>query len=309
LAVKPALIVALNPSIDAEWRAKDVLWEEKNIVESERRWAGGKGINVARWLKHLGGKPRLVMPLGGLTGKELAAYVRAEAISAQIVRIHATTRTNVIVTAQNSRQVRFNPPGPELSSTECRRLVSVIEKQLARAGLLVLSGSLPRGMPVDTYARLCRLARCSGVRTLVDCDGRAFAVTVRSRPFLLKPNEHELAQWAGMKRRTEHSVFRAARALSRASKGWVLVSRGAGRGLLVNVSEGIQTSATPPLVQAQNTVGAGDAMVAAVALAIQRGAPPGDWLRAGLAVGAAATQSDAGELPEKSVFDRIVAQA
>src|SRR5690349_18704774 len=58
------LILALNPSIDAEWRVNDVLWEEKNNVQSERRWAGGKGINVARWLKHIGGKPRLLLPLG-----------------------------------------------------------------------------------------------------------------------------------------------------------------------------------------------------------------------------------------------------
>ncbi len=72
----PALILALNPCIDAEWRVDDVQWEEKNNVRSERRWAGGKGINVARWLKHLGGKPFLLLPLGGKTGAELAGYLR-----------------------------------------------------------------------------------------------------------------------------------------------------------------------------------------------------------------------------------------
>ena len=56
-----ALILALNPCIDAEWRVDDVLWEEKNNVQSERRWAGGKGVNVVRWLKHLGGKPLLLL--------------------------------------------------------------------------------------------------------------------------------------------------------------------------------------------------------------------------------------------------------
>ena len=58
-----SLIVALNPSIDLEWRVDQVRWEEKNTIESERRWAGGKGVNVARWLRHLGGKPRLLLPL------------------------------------------------------------------------------------------------------------------------------------------------------------------------------------------------------------------------------------------------------
>ena len=80
--VNSTLVLALNPSIDAEWRVDDLLWEEKNDVRSERRWAGGKGINVARWLKHLGGRPQLLVPLGGKPGAELAGYLRAEKIPA-----------------------------------------------------------------------------------------------------------------------------------------------------------------------------------------------------------------------------------
>src|SRR5262245_56717102 len=87
-----ALVLALNPSIDAEWRVNDVLWEEKNNVQSERRWAGGKGINVARWLKHLGGQPQLLLPLGGKTGDELAGYLRQEKIPAQAIRLREATR-------------------------------------------------------------------------------------------------------------------------------------------------------------------------------------------------------------------------
>ena len=79
-----ALILALNPSIDAEWRVADVLWEEKNNVQSERRWAGGKGINVARWLKYLGGRPQLLLPLGGPSGQELVGCLRREKISARL---------------------------------------------------------------------------------------------------------------------------------------------------------------------------------------------------------------------------------
>src|ERR1043165_4308390 len=93
-SVMPALVLALNPSIDAEWRVDDVLWEEKNNVHSERRWAGGKGINVARWLKHLGGKPQLLLPLGGKTGSELAGYLRAEKIPTHIIRLGEPTRVN-----------------------------------------------------------------------------------------------------------------------------------------------------------------------------------------------------------------------
>ena len=111
-------VLALNPSIDVEWRLKQVRWEEKNEVQSQRRWAGGKGVNVARWLNHLGGKPRLLLPLGGQTGDELVSCLRQEKLSAQIVRLREPTRVNVIITTNAGRQMRFNPLGPKLSQKE-----------------------------------------------------------------------------------------------------------------------------------------------------------------------------------------------
>jgi len=312
----PALVLALNPSIDAEWRVDDVLWEEKNSVQSERRWAGGKGINVARWLKHLGGQPQLFLPLGGKTGDELAGYLREEKIPAHIIRLREPTRVNVIVTTTGGRQMRFNPLGPKLSQREWGAFLKSVERNLKRMraaqggvrhsvraarsfawlGLLILSGSLPRGLPVTAYARLIRLAHRFGVRTLLDCDGPALAAAVKARPFLVKPNEHELAQWWRRPLRSEAEIVRAARALSEQTRGWVFVSRGAKRSLLVNCAEGFQFVATPPRVKPRNTVGAGDALLAAVARQIQRGEPPEKWLEFGLRIGSAATQLMAGQL-------------
>ena len=290
----PALILALNPSIDAEWRAADVRWEEKNNVSSERRWAGGKGINVARWLQHLGGKPALVLPLGGHTGRELAGYLKQEKLSATVVPLREPTRVNVIVTTTAGRQMRFNPLGPKLSAGEWARMVKTVRRRLARAGLPVLSGSLPRGVPVSAYAQLIRLAHRLGVKTLLDCDGPALAAAVPSRPFLVKPNEHELAQWWGQTATSEAQVLQAARALSRRTRGWVLVSRGAKPAVLVNAGAGIEHFTRPPRARVRNTVGAGDALLAAVARQVQLGAPPETWLHRGVTVGAMATRCEAG---------------
>ncbi len=319
-----ALVLALNPSIDAGWRVDRVLWEEKNNLRSERRWAGGKGVNVARWLKHLGGKPLLLLPLGGNTGAELARYLREEKLRARIVRLHEPTRVNVIVTTDAGRQLRFNPPGPKLSRREWDEVLKIVERylrsrrreeadkpQLAnirlltsaatkREGLLILSGSLPRGVPVTAYAQLIRLAHRFGVKTLLDCDGEAFAAAIKAKPFLVKPNEHELAQWLRQPLRSEAELVRAARALSEQTDGWVLASRGAKRSLLVNRAEGFQCYATPPPVKPRNTVGAGDALLAAVARQIELGSPPADWLRRGVDTGTAATGCVAGELPRLS---------
>jgi len=321
-----ALVLALNPSIDAEWRVADVLWEEKNNVHSERRWAGGKGINVARWLKQLGGQPRLLLPLGGPTGAELKGYLRGEKLPAHVIPLREPTRVNVIVTTTAGRQMRFNPLGPRLLLREWRGIAKAVEQNLRRkpaeqggahhsgraevkvfpggapglAGptdLLILSGSLPRGLPVSAYAQLIRLARRYGVNTLLDCDGPVLAVAIKARPFLVKPNEHELARWWGKPLRAEGDILRAARALSGETRGWVLVSRGGRRSLLVNVAAGYQVFGAPRRVKPRNTVGAGDALLAGVAWAIQSGGAPVQWLRQGLAVGTQATLRLAGTLP------------
>jgi len=316
-----SLVLALNPSIDVEWRLEHFQWEEKNEVQSERRWAGGKGINVARWLQHLGGKPLLLLPLGGKTGAELAGYLHGEKIPARIIRLHEPTRVNIIVTTDAGRQMRFNPLGPKLSVREWGEVLKSAERNLRSSRrqsaqtflgerqsrltsaatvqgseLLILSGSLPRGVPVTAYAQLIRLAHRFGVRTLLDCDGPAFAAAIKAHPFLVKPNEHELAQWWRKPLRSGVEIVRAARALSEQTRGWVLVSRGAKRGLLVNRAQGFECFATPPRVKPRNTVGAGDALLAAVARQTQQGETPQEWLQFGLKIGSTATQRLAGQL-------------
>src|SRR5262245_45338872 len=124
------LVVALNPSVDVEWRVPQVLWEEKNVLESERRWPGGKGVNVARWLKHLGGRPKLLLPLGGATGAELQTGLRAGRLPFRAVPLREATRANVIVTTQSQGQLRFNPPGPRLSSDDWSRVQQAVGAEL-----------------------------------------------------------------------------------------------------------------------------------------------------------------------------------
>ena len=299
------LVLALNPSVDVEWRVPRVRWEEKNDVLSERRWPGGKGVNVARWLKHLGARPRLLIPLGGSTGKEIAAGLRRERVSLEIVSLREPTRANVIVTAESGGQLRFNPLGPILSTKEWREILRRTQSSLSQASLLVLSGSLPRGVAVDAYAQLIRAAEASGVRTLLDCDGPRFVEAVKARPFLVKPNQHELEQWSGVPLRSMSAVRREASRLSRVTKGWVLVSLGGKGALLVSEVDGYCRRFAPPKMKPVNTVGAGDALLAAVAMQIQPGSAPGEWLAVGVAVGTAATRCVAGHLPGIDSIKRL----
>jgi 1-phosphofructokinase family hexose kinase len=203
---------------------------------------------------------------------------------------------NIIVTTAAGRQMRFNPLGPKLLRSEWAGLVKLVQGRLKQAGLLILSGSLPRGVPVSAYADFVRLAHMCGVNTLLDCDGPALAAAVKARPFLVKPNEHELAQWWGRAVKSESQAVQAARALSKQTQGWVLVSRGPQRALLLNHGERFECFVQPPKVKVRNTVGAGDALLAAVARQVQLKAFPESWLREGVNVGAEAARCVAGWL-------------
>ena len=290
------LVLAMNPAIDAEWRVDRIRWDEKNVLAGESRWAGGKGINVARWLQHLGGTPRLLIPLGGPAGDEMARQLAAQKLSARVITLKEPSRVNVMVTQAQGPQLRFNPPGPRLTRAEWRETFAAAREELRGAGLLLISGSLPRLAPAGTYARVLRLARAASVRTLLDCDGPALPPGLREKPMLVKPNEFELEQWAGRKLRGDASVLRAAREMSAVTGGWVLVSRAGAGALLVNVRENFTAFARIPAVSVRNTVGAGDSLLAAVALQILREQPPHEWLRWGVATASAAVQVPAGTL-------------
>lgn len=295
--MKRPLVVALNPSVDVEWNVHRVRWEEKNDVLSERRWPGGKGVNVARWLKHLGESPRLFLPLGGVTGREMVAGLRREKLHPIVLLLREATRANVIVSAGAQGQLRFNPLGPRLTAREWRSCINRIKAALRGASVLVLSGSLPRDVPVDAYAQLIRLAHAAGVRTVLDCDGPRLSVAAPARPFLVKPNRHELEQWCGRALSSMSAVTKAARELSSVTGGWVLVSLGERGGVLAHAKDAVEIKASGARLAAVNTVGAGDALLAAVVQQIQADAPPREWLRQGVGVGGAATLHPAGQLP------------
>jgi 1-phosphofructokinase family hexose kinase len=295
------LIVSLNPAVDCEWVVEQFRPVEKNEVHSERRWPGGKGINVARWLRWAGGKPHLFVPVGGNPGRELVEGMAREHLAVTTFPLREPTRVNVIVTQRHGGpQYRLNPLWPRFSSTEQRDVVRAVKAAMEKAERVVLSGALPRTLPKDTYAKILRHARKLGKPVVLDCDGEAFRLAVPERPLLVKPNEVELAEWAGRNLETIDEITAAAQALSRASQGWVLVSLGARGALLVHDQEKFHHMEPATEVTVRNTVGAGDALLAAVLLAMGRGLPPVEWLKHGVATGTAATQVPPGHLPSKS---------
>lgn len=293
-----ALVIALNPAVDCEWRVETVRAEEKNEITGEVRWPGGKGINVTRWLRWLEFPARLFLPLGGDTGRELTAGLRREGLRFVKFPIAAANRVNVVVTPERGPQYRFNQTVPRFSRAQARQLVDRAGQLASRSRLVVISGTLAFGAPDDSYARIAAAAARVGSRLFLDCDRAPFRLALQQGPYLVKPNEHELAQWAGRPLPSLEDRLSAARELSRETGGWVLLSRGADGAALVRDRDGICLQAAAPAVTVRNTVGAGDAMLAGAIAAAEKD-EPATLLRWAVATGCAATEVPPGRLPTR----------
>lgn len=294
-----ALVIALNPAVDCEWRVEKVRAEEKNEIIGEVRWPGGKGINVARWLRWLEVSARLFLPLGGDTGRELAVGLRREGIRYSRFPIAAPNRVNVVVTPAAGPQYRFNQTVPRFSRLQARQLVDRARQLAARSCPVVISGTLAFGAPDDSYARIAAAAAQAGSRFFLDCDRKPFCLALCHGPYLVKPNEHELAQWAGRPLPALGDRLGAARELSRETGGWVLLSRGADGAVLLRQRDGICLQAAAPAVTVRNAVGAGDAMLAGAIAAAAEPEQPAMILRWAVATGCAATEVAPGKLPSR----------
>ncbi|MEV0581635.1 1-phosphofructokinase family hexose kinase [Nonomuraea sp. NPDC050310] len=287
--------VTLNAALDVTYQVGEVDWEGVNRVRSVHRRAGGKGVNVARVLVALGQEVIVTGLAGGLTGQAIKADLEASGLPDAFVRVAGESRSTLVVAPSHGGAALFNEPGPEVSAAELACFLDTFDGLAKGAQAVVVSGSLPRGVPTDVYAEIARRAACP---VIVDADGEALRQAVPGRPALIKPNAEELARAV-----PGASPEEAARHLMAEGAGAVVVSMGAD-GLLAVTPEGAFRARMPYRVEG-NPTGAGDALVAGLALGLVGGEPWPERLRRAAALGAAAVATPvAGEI-DHEVFSEL----
>ena len=292
------ITVTLNPAVDKTVTVEKLCPGELNKVCSSREDAGGKGINVSKTIQSLGGKSIATGFLGGLPGDGIARTLKELEIEADFVQIGGQTRTNLKIADADGCVTEVNEPGPVVSTTECERLVEKLRERITSGDMVVLSGSLPKGIPADFYGKLTEKMKALGASVFVDADGEAFVHAVDAKPDVMKPNLAELERYfskeADGKMQTEETTIQRAIRLGRILRargvGEVLVSLG-GEGAVFLCKEGDYYA--PALsVLVKSTVGAGDAMVAAYAYAKDRGMSLEERIRLCMAVSAGAVTTE-----------------
>jgi tagatose 6-phosphate kinase len=290
--VSRILVVALNPALDITHELAGVDWSGVNRPAVVRSRPGGKGLNVGRTLHALGADVLVIGLLGGPAGDAISAGLASAGVPGAFTATAAETRrTFAVVDTERRQTALFNEPGPLVSPDEYPVFVARFDSEVKGSAAVVLSGSLPQGLPRDTYARLAAVAAAAGVPVVLDADGPALLHAIAARPAIVKPNLAELESAVGHPLRTgsgdlgDAAIVAAARELRTAGAEAVVVSLGPD-GLLAVTADGMWRAA-PPGGMARNPTGAGDAVVAGLAHGLVRADPWPERLRHATALGAA----------------------
>jgi 1-phosphofructokinase/tagatose 6-phosphate kinase len=288
------ITVTLNAAIDKTLAVPNFRLGRRHRAVEQTAMAGGKGVNVARALKTLGQPVIATGVAGGPTGTRIIEQLTEEAILNDFVRIREESRTSTaVVDPTSNEQTEINERGPAVSEPELDLFVDKLLYLAKGAGVCIFSGSLPRGVPADLYARLITEINRLGCVTVLDSEGEALRLGTRAEPTVVTPNEPEAEELVGHEFSDEEDRPAAVREITELGAKEAIMTLPTGCvGLLGDGAARALLSARidPGVVEARSTVGSGDAFLAGYVAARYGGGDPEACLRFGVGCGAESIQ-------------------
>jgi len=277
----PIGVLSLNPAVDMTYEIPQLLEDQKAHAVTTRFDPGGNGINVGRALKRLGTPAQNYCVTGGEIGQLLKRLLRQQLDHVAYEEVAGETRINgTLIELSPHVQYEVSGIGPEIPPSQLNDLLGRFVDHAAD-GFGVLTGSLQRTLPPTLYADLARHIREAGGRAVVDSHDEALREAIEARPFLIKPNRHELETLLGLTLDGLEAVAEEARRLQRRGVDYVCVSLDGDGALLTGPDN--SHHATAPEVVVRSSVGAGDSLVAALVAAFAHGVEAAGALRLGIA--------------------------
>lgn len=251
--------LTFNPSLDYIVTVPNFTSGVVNRTSEEVIFPGGKGINVSIVLKNLGVENTALGFLAGFTGEELQRLIEKKGIHAEFIKVvEGMTRINVKLRAESETEI--NGQGPVIGKADIEKLYERLD-QLQDGDILVMAGSIPDVMPQTMYMDIMKYLQDKNLRIVVDATRDLLVNVLKYKPFLIKPNTHELEEIFRAKLDKEEDIIECAKDLQRKGARNVLVSM-AGDGAILLAEDGSIYRSVAPKGKVVNSVGAGDSMVA-----------------------------------------------
>lgn len=251
--------LTFNPSLDYIVTVPNFTCGMVNRTSEEVIFPGGKGINVSIVLKNLGIENTALGFLAGFTGEELKHLIEQKGIRAEFISVaEGMTRINVKLRAESETEI--NGQGPEIGKADIEKLYARLDR-LQDGDVLVMAGSIPDVMPQTMYMDIMKHLQEKDLQIVVDATRDLLVNVLEYKPFLIKPNTHELEEIFRVKIDKEEDIIKYAKELQQKGARNVLVSR-AGDGAILVAEDGSIYQSAAPKGTVVNSVGAGDSMVA-----------------------------------------------
>lgn len=282
------LCVNLNAAIDKTVVVNGFKIGDIHRPEKVLALAGGKGCNVARALQQFGQTPIVTGWVGGSAGQFIVNNLQQEGIATDVVDTGIESRTcTSILDATTQTLTEIYEKGEPIPPDKVEAMLVHFRELVGRVTAVSLSGSLPPGVPQNFYAQLIQMAHETNAPVFLDSSGEALAHGVVARPFLIKPNEKEIAVLAE-RQLTDFADFVAAAAeVSINYRTLVVLSLGASGALAAKAGQVAHVK--PPLVKAISAVGSGDCMLAGLMFGFAQALDWVEAVRLGVAAGTANT--------------------
>lgn len=281
--------VTLNPALDYIVAVNDFELGKTNRTSTEMIFPGGKGINVSIVLGNLGISNKALGFVAGFVGDEIIKRLEIFGVDSDFIKLQkGNSRINVKLTSIDGTEI--NGQGPDIPKEEFERFLNNMDS-FGEDDIVVLSGSVPSTMPVNTYQLIMERLCNKGVTTVVDATGNLLINVLQYHPFLIKPNNHELGDLFGVEIKTGDDAANYAVKLQEKGARNVFVSMGSKGGVLVT-ENGEVFKESSPAKNIINTVGAGDSLVAGFIAGYLKKMNYEYAFRMGIASGAASAASE-----------------
>jgi 1-phosphofructokinase len=281
--------ITLNPSLDYIVKVDSFKVDSLNRIEEERICAGGKGINVSIVLKNLGVENTALGYVSGFTGDEILRQIESHGVSCDFVKLKkGFSRINVKLKSDGETEI--NGAGPEITEEDLKVLYDKLS-HLTKGDYLILSGSIPTSVPDDIYENIMNSLLDTGVEFIVDATKDLLLKVLKYKPFLIKPNHHELAEMFNVELKNDDDIIKYGKKLQEMGAKNVLISM-AGDGAILIPENGEAIKREVPKGVLKNSVGAGDSMVAGFLCGYLKNKDIAEAFKMGIATGSASAFSD-----------------
>lgn len=301
------ITLTMNPAIDKTGFIQEFHVNKLNRLDNIILTSGGKGLNVSKTLSNLSYKSKCITFLPKENGSIIQRELNNLSIELHPIEVEGRLRTNTKIVTADSSLTEINEPGFKVDNKILDNLIKILNREVEEGDLLVISGSVPEGTPTSYYNELILKMKEKRVNTLLDADGELFKEGVKALPTIIKPNVFELCQYYQIDETyDEEIIVKYARKWIHEGVEQVIVSMG-DKGSIY-VSKDVALKAEPLAVEVASTVGAGDALVAALAYAYEHEYEPEKTVCLCAATSSAAVTTKGTIAPEFEMVESLMKQ-